>query len=525
MGKIGEVSPFVADRKSANYDERVDTLFSQERGTMPNRPRRSPSAPLAIERLEDRLPLAGNITAVVSGSTLKITGDAEANVLRVQSVGGDATKFTLSSTSGTINNGGDFTTPTGVKNISLKMLAGDDEVTFRNPDGPIIVPVVVQGNITINGGDGTNHVLAVGLTVQKNLKITNGSNATSADETLLADLDVGGSLAVKNGNGNSITHILHSREAGQSRIARNVTITNGIGQDTNLLVDTNVGGNVTVKSGNGDANGIAGGTQIFNRENTTTRSVIGGNVSITYKDGRVNESFIVADVIADAEVLGNVTFIHGPGEFATAFDGNIVNQPTLIHGNLTLKGTGPNTVALGGGFKRAGLSVGKNLTLTTGAAADAVTLNKLVVAGKATFKLGDGANSVEIISGGASTVQKSFSITGGRDTDEFDFNALLNTPKLTINLKDGVNSLSADLPNIDKATVNGGNGVDTLTVNGGAIDSLFVKLFGDNDVVTATNLDISTSVNLDGGLGVDVLTQIGGSLPADPAKIKIKGFP
>ena len=51
---------------------------------------------------------------------------------------------------------------------------------------------------------------------------------------------------------------------------------------------------------------------------TTTPSfdpLIGGNVAVTNSSGNVSEY----DGIWDTEVLGNVTFNHGPGEFMTQF--------------------------------------------------------------------------------------------------------------------------------------------------------------------------------------------------------------
>lgn len=535
---------------------------------MSKRPPHTRRIPLSCERLEDRLPLAGNITATLAGNTLKIKGDVEANVLTIQADVADPTKFTLSSSSGTINTGGDFTTPTGVKHFLINLLGGDDRVTFGNA----VAPIVVQGNVTINGGDGANDVFGTDLTVQKNLTIINGNNVAGSDDADFGNLNVGGSVNIKNGKGDSSTNI-YRNSPGLSKINGSLSIINGIGEDNAYIVDTNIGKHVTISNGKGSANGIAGETQFYNEENTTQRSTIGGNVTVSYADGNANPG--EADGIWDYEVFGNVTFNHGTGVFRTDFDGYSVNQPAAIRGHLTINGKGAQTVVTGNEYFKTGLTVGKNFTLNAGAGADVVTLDKLNVTGKASFNLGNGANTVTVINGGDTTAQKSLSITGGKDVDTVQFNARVNTPKLTLTLKDGgdvfnstvgifgnaagslraamtanlgkgddtvnidnifggvvnlnlghgINTVTVDHPNVVRASVNGGNGVDTVTASNGNVDTLIAKLFGDADILNALNLDISTRVDINGGPGIDTLNQVGGSIPANLAKIKVSSFP
>lgn len=539
---------------------------------MSNRLRHARQIPLSCERLEDRLPLAGNITATVSGNTLKLTGDVEANVLTIQADAADETKFTVSSSTGTINTtiaqGTDFSTPTGVKNITIDLREGDDRVIFGND----VKPIVVQGNVTIKGGAGANDVVGTDLTVQKNLSITNGANPAGSDDSEFINLNVGGSVTVKNGDGDSDTEFFRN-SAGDSTIGGNLSVTNGVGVDYFYLIDTNVSGNVTVKNGKMAANGVAGETEIYNDQNTTARSTIGGNVSVSYTDGHGTGG--EEDGIWDTEVFGNVTFNHGSGAFRTDFDGYSVDQPVVIRGNLALKGTGAQTVVTGDVYFAKGLIVGKNFDLSAGALEDVVRLDKLAVTGKANFKLGDGPNSLTVPAGGDTTVEKSWTITGGKDVDTIRFDARVNTPKLTVTLKDGSDvfnstvglfgnaagtlrtAVSADLgkgndnanidtifaslvtfklgdgfngltvahPNVVKATVDGGKDADTVAASDGNIDTIIAKLFGGSDLLTATNLVIATSVNIDMGADVDTLTVLGVLFPVDPAKIKIKNNP
>ena len=80
--------------------------------------------------------------------TLTIVGDSLNNNLTVIGVGGDSTKFSLSSATDTFNDlPGPLVSPSGVKNIAIRVLDGDDNVTFTNA-----VPINLQGNLSIQGG-------------------------------------------------------------------------------------------------------------------------------------------------------------------------------------------------------------------------------------------------------------------------------------------------------------------------------------------------------------------------------------
>ena len=83
--------------------------------------------------------------------TLTLTGDSLNNNLTVQAVGGDATKFTLSSATDTFNHvAGPLTTPGGVLNLTLVLGDGDDAVTFSNT--PLAIDL--KGSLSIMGGMG-----------------------------------------------------------------------------------------------------------------------------------------------------------------------------------------------------------------------------------------------------------------------------------------------------------------------------------------------------------------------------------
>ena len=363
--------------------------------------------PHPIEPHEARIAPA-NLLVTVVGHTLNITGDSAANNLIIQG-DADPTVFHLASPTDTINGVAvPVATPIGITSISIKMLGGDDTVTFGNT-----VHIDLAGSHTINGGDGANTVATTDLKVEKNFSITNGTNTAGNDANHLTNLFVGGSLTIKNGDGDTSTTLDRNAAATAtdfSSILGSLSITNGSGKDDNLIKDMNVGKNVTISNGHADVGAVAGRTQIFNSKNVSSRSVIGGNVAVSYTDGHGSTT----DGIWDTKILGNVTFNHGTGAFTTNFDGLATSAPVVIRGNLIVKGTGAHTINVGTTNLKTGLDVGKSLTIATGSGVDTVISNKLEVGGATKLTLGNGDSTVNIDD---STFAGTFALTGGADFD------------------------------------------------------------------------------------------------------------
>jgi hypothetical protein len=381
-----------------NTDPRNPTMTARRRHYCPH-----------LECLEGR-DTPSNLTVSFSAMThtLTVVGNSAGNTLTVQGVAADPTRFTLFSPSDTFNGGaGPFTTPTGVRNITIRLLGGNDTVTISNA-----VPIDLKGNLSINGGSGANSVTTTDLTVEGNFSIINGTNASGQDANQFQRLTVGGSLTINDGTGDSLTRF--SRDSvGVSAIGGNLSITNGSGSDDTRIIDMNVGGSVTINNGRGnEQTRSAGVTQItnrFNQFNTGARGQIRGNVSVSYLDGDS------VNLIEDTDIHGNATFNHGPGSATTMIDGNFTALPVVVRGSLTFAGTGANTIEVGNGLGRTGLIVGRNLTVTTSAAADTLYFNKLEVDGATRFVLGDGNNSVGIDD---SLFAGAFTLTTGAGNDQ-----------------------------------------------------------------------------------------------------------
>jgi hypothetical protein len=393
-----------------------------------------------LEALEGR-DTPGNLTVSFSPltHTLTVVGDANDNDVTVTGDATSQTHFALTST-GTINGQpSPFSTPAGVKNLVFKMGDGSDTVTL-DPT----VPITVQGSVSINGGAGVNLVTATRLTVGQNLSVTNAAQTTDFDTVQLIDLSAGGSVRVSNAGGNSITSI--SRDSpGVSTIRGDVTVTNGTGTDYTGVNDTTVDGNIAVNDGHGSPSGQAGQTKVYNIWNRAFRSVVGGNLAVTYLDGDV----VASDSVGDAEVFGNVTFNHGSGDFLTNLNGFNTKLPVLIHGSLTVTGSGANSAELGTFGSGPGVIVEKGFTLTSGGGtAETLSFKNVHVGGNTSIKLGNGGNTVTIDD---SYFGGRFTLVSGAGADTFSVETAANTSSATEFKKAALVDLGAGIDQFDIA--------------------------------------------------------------------------
>jgi hypothetical protein len=320
--------------------------------------------------------------------------------------------------------------PSRVDNLTVKLLGGNDDLVIGTN------PVRLDGNLVVAGGDGNNTLTVTSLEVTGNLTVTNGAcndstqmnfldiggalsvtngagdsttaislmgqfhpfvrsvavtNGAGTDSTVLSNLNVTRSVVVRNGSGDSHT-VINRDASGQSIVGGNITMTNGTGTDEIELANTNALGNVTVQNGLGGANGNAGHILVHN-PNSSTRAVIGGNVSVSYLDGDVTA---VPDELLDVRVLGNVTFNHGRGNSDTILDGKLTALPMLVGGNLSFTGSGRSVVRDNGPAGGFGLVVGGDFRVTAGHGDDEVHLYRAEIGGRTVLTLGDGANVVSV---------------------------------------------------------------------------------------------------------------------------------
>jgi len=314
------------------------------------------------------------------------------------------------------------------------------------------------------------------MTIGKNITVTNGIADSGEHEFHLEDSSVKGSVTIKNGNGDTET-VIRRNSPGLSYIGKNLSITNGVGEDTVEVFDTHIGGNVIVKNNQPDGGSNAGFVEIYNNNNATSRSIIGGNVTVSYSGGVVNY-----DGIWDYDVQGNVNFSYGDADAQLYFDGYTVDQPTIIRGNLTVTGRGETLVSIADpvhDYRLTGLIVGKNLTINTASSSDAATLlaSSLRVNGSTNIKTGAGVDTVAI---NDSIFAGAFNLLTGNGSDEVNIETAAGTSRatqflkaVTVNLGEGDDILIMGLENDPTALVRlfstgvflGGLGGDTIELD------------------------------------------------------------
>jgi hypothetical protein len=273
-----------------------------------------------------------------------------------------------------------------------------------------------------------------------------------------------------------------------------LTVINGTGRDDYTVADTNVGGNIVAKNGLPDALNDAGSFEIYNFQNTSGRSVIGGSVSVKYKAGDIGYLYL-----ADADVRGNVRINHGSGATESEFDSYRVAQPLLIRGNLTLLGTGPSVITVGklnGTASGKGLIVGKNLTIVTGDQADTIDAYRLRVNGATLIQTGGGADTV--------TIDDS-RFLGRSFLSPFGFRLLTGAGNDTVNIETAPNT-TAPTKIVGPTLVNLGSGDDTLTTGFGGDATRRVQLSLAGFLLGGPDSDTLNRFNLVSVLGFPIWT-------------------
>ncbi len=252
---------------------------------------------LSVEKLEDRSLMAGNVTAVVTGGLLVITGDTADNgvtidynqttnaysVIGTTPTGSTATTINSLDTS-VVANAQIFTTVT--KGIRIAMNAGNDNVAFGSVTS---TSFVVDGFVDIDMGAG-NDTLTIGR---------NG-NAVGGVAPLENEVNIGASLAIKLGAGNDTLDITNTT------ITRDLVVHGDVNKPINLASDGNdtirfpttftpVGGSLTVFPviiGKKATILLGGGVDIFNGANVTANAGLfvqdlAGNLTFDLVDSRI----------------------------------------------------------------------------------------------------------------------------------------------------------------------------------------------------------------------------------------------
>jgi hypothetical protein len=438
--------------------------------------RRARSSPRwALERLEDRTLLSGNVSATVTGAgNLLVVGDAKGNEILIQSTSGGALQVSSLDGTTTINGGSSPFSTTGVTgNVAVFMKQGADVVDV----GGTGMLTTVPKNLFIDTGSGDDTVDVENASIGGNIAIFGGAGSdtftvgSSNSETAVS---VGGSVYIVGGTADTNTIAVFDADiTGDLRIfGRGADDQIQVGFDAGLgligvseTAHVNIGGNLEIKTPSGDRcfshdqfgfddqfdnswNGMGnslmsgfgwGSFGSFNLGKSLANDPAflrgwcggdGGNGDGGWGqgdrgDGGGNSSSGTEHVsLADVSVTGNVKIHTGNGADQillgaapipsgdTSAPLNLVFGPVTVGGNLHVNGgNGNNTVLLDG------ISVTGNTGVRTGKGTDDIAVLGNAGSFTGTFRInsGSGDDKIAVING--ATFLSTMTIKAGKGAD------------------------------------------------------------------------------------------------------------
>jgi hypothetical protein len=178
-------------------------------------PRRSRQQQI-IEPLESRVLLAGDVTAVVEDGDLRITGDAEDNLIDVTVVNGDIVVQGVDGT--TINGSSDpFVAFAGTTTI-----AGDFRARLRGGDDTLrlLGPLTISGRTSVEDHRGATRLGITDVTFERDIRVTTGR---AADEVSIAGSTFGRDLKINADGGDNLVSIFESTVEDRTSISAGST--------------------------------------------------------------------------------------------------------------------------------------------------------------------------------------------------------------------------------------------------------------------------------------------------------------
>jgi hypothetical protein len=290
-----------------------------------------------------------------------------------------------------------------------------------------LTQTTVTGGLTVRGQTGTlPEPIAVdatlsAATVSGPVHLTGTARGAAVLATVIGDFTVGG-LTLRSAG----PSVLDVQPGVKLSTAGDVRVTGFSGAALELQQAELDARNLTVSSSDLEANFVQTRGAAVNRSQLnltgalTVRSPSQAAVEITDGTAAVGGNLTVAGSGVSASLVASGKSLSVGGNLTvtapTGFNSNIDLQATEVHGNLTMTGGPGNdrlttdlatrfdrdvTLTLGGGLNAAVVqgSVGRNLTITTGAGTDLIDLVRLQVAGATRIVTGGGADSLSINDG------------------------------------------------------------------------------------------------------------------------------
>jgi hypothetical protein len=367
----------------------------------------------SFESLEARTVLAGNVTVLLEGELLRVTGDVASNAFEiVQSPLGDLTFTGQEGT--TINNLPSLTLlQPGVTAVDLRTEGGSDRVIISNltigndlnvvlgtqEDNLTLNNSFIGGNLLVDGGEGTDSVVLNDSTIGIDFQAQLGSqldgvniNGGLIQSNVFVDGGEGsdvvaGTNATINGD---ITTILGSENDNVSfngTVGGSASFQGDDGNDTINVTGSSIALDLLIDLGNGVNSATVDGTTVNNAIN-----VIGGTTADTVS---ILNSSALGQISVDSKEGNDAVTLTNSGAFLVNLSlGLGTNQATVA--NLTTSedlavnsSDGADTVSVSNS------NIGKSALISLAGGADRLTLTSVAAAVDAIFEGGSGVDTLD----------------------------------------------------------------------------------------------------------------------------------
>ncbi len=412
---------------------------------------------LAVERLEFRAMLAGNVTVNLSGNNLVIRGDNADNQIAIVQLGA-----------------GQY----AVLGLNDTEVNGDTDPVFRSG---------ITGNIDVDLKRG-NNVLGVGNDVEGLVGIAQDLGVeVDESDVLLAlelldeanapeDFSAPKHLNVRTGDGHDAVGII-------GNIGLRINADLGGGDNALAIRTSNVGDDIIVRSGSGD--------DVVEVAETDIDQMLDVNL------GNGNNRLLVFGTEA-----GESAIVHtGSGRDVVVFDGSEIDDNLIVR-----TGNGNDSVYLED-YEFEGMFVGKNVDIDTGSGHDYFALSS-DVGGDLKVKTGSGNDEGGIYQ---SDIGRDLILETGDghdgDSEGLFLEDLFVGRNLRAILGSGNDALFA-LGNVNvnrDALVDAGSGHDLVSIEESAVNGLFTALMGSGNDFLRICDSVAPKAKADGGSGNDEL--------------------
>jgi hypothetical protein len=420
--------------------------------------KRASKRSLGFEYLEDRTPLAGDVTATVVAGVLQITGDADANSILVRQQGA-VWNVSSADSSTTINGSLSSQRFSGVSDLAVDLLAGDDFIKVFNGalSGSLAIASRAGGNstvqllklkatnITVNTGDGADRITISSCQASAGLQVaTFVTDSDGADEVSITSSSAGSFLDVAAGNGSDKMEISNFKAGTTMSVA--TLASHGAGNDIVKLVNCSANGDLHIATGDGNDSVIMSGvkTKTSFRVDTFTTSV-DDNDAVSIASASAGTFFEVnTGDGSDAVTLSKL---------AATTDLTVSTTGSARDGSDTVKIS--NSIA------------GRALAVDTGNGADDVAIDKVKAKDVTVSTASTSSDGNDNVAMSQITVSNTVLISTGGGTDTVIMSAILGSSLLECDLGSGIYDRLEVAKSKSMIALLGGGGTtgDTLVTN------------------------------------------------------------